>query len=49
MPESLETANLELTKAILTGYIRQESFCDGLWAEAVEKKYFQSSLRGLRN
>lgn len=46
--EALDAANLELTKAILTGYIRQERFCDGLWAEAVEKKIFLKLLRRLK-
>lgn len=48
MLEALDTANLELTKAILTGYIRQERFCDGLWAKAVEKKIFLKLLKRLK-
>lgn len=48
MLEALGTANIELTRAILTGYIRQERFCDGLWAEAVEKKIFLKILNRLK-
>ncbi|WP_420490105.1 DUF6508 domain-containing protein [Neobacillus drentensis] len=29
---AIPTANLELLKAILTYYVLQERFCDGLWA-----------------
>ncbi|NLM45062.1 MAG: hypothetical protein GX201_13815, partial [Clostridiales bacterium] len=32
---AIDTADIELLKAILTGYIRQERFGDGLWEDAV--------------
>lgn len=48
MIKALDTADLELTNAILTGYIRQERFCDGLWAEAVDKKIFLKILNRLK-
>lgn len=34
------TAEGELLYAILTCFIRQERFCDGLWAKAIEEKVF---------
>jgi len=48
MNESIEHADLELTLAILTGYIRQERFCDGLWQSAVEDKTFLNLLKRLK-
>ena len=45
---AIDDADFELTKAILTGYIRQERFCDGLWASAVEDKVFLKVLQRLR-
>ena len=47
MKAALGDADLELTLAILTGYIRQERFCDGLWESAVEDKTFLNLLRRL--
>mgnify|MGYP004702061879 FL=1 len=47
MKTALGEADLELTLAILTGYIRQERFCDGLWESAVEDKTFLNLLRRL--
>ena len=47
MNKAIEHANLEVLRAILTGYIRQERFSDGLWAEAVENKVFLKILRRL--
>lgn len=44
MNEAIDHADLELTLAILTGYIRQERFCDGLWESAVEDKTFLKIL-----
>lgn len=46
---AIEYADLELTLAILTGYIRQERFCDGLWQSAVEDKIFLKLLRRLKS
>jgi len=37
---AIDTADVELLKAILTGYIRQERFNSGLWEEAVKEKVF---------
>ena len=37
---AIETADLELLKAILTGYIRQDRFKWGLWEYAVREKVF---------
>ncbi len=36
---------MKLLKAILTGYVRQERFCDGLWADAVRDKVFLKILK----
>ncbi|NLB80747.1 MAG: ADP-ribosylglycohydrolase family protein [Clostridiaceae bacterium] len=44
---AVEDSDLELTLAILTGYIRQERFCDGLWESAVKDKTFLKILRRL--
>lgn len=44
MNEAIGIADLELTLAILTGYIRQERFCDGLWESAVADKTFLKLL-----
>lgn len=41
---AIDTANMELTKAILTAYIRQERFNEGLWAIAVRDKVFYKLL-----
>jgi ADP-ribosyl-[dinitrogen reductase] hydrolase len=48
MIEAIDSANFELVKAILTGYVRQERFCDGLWASAVEDKAFLKILLRLQ-
>lgn len=47
MNTAIEESDLELTLAILTGYIRQERFCDGLWESAVKDKTFLKILRRL--
>ena len=47
MNPAIEQSDLELTLAILTGYIRQERFCDGLWESAVKDKTFLEILRRL--
>jgi len=49
MINAIDTADLELLKALLTGYVRQERFCDGLWASAVEDKVFLKILKRLQN
>ena len=36
MNSAIDTADLELAKAILTGYVRQERFCDGLLESAIK-------------
>ena len=41
---AIDGADMELLKAILTGYVRQERFCDGLWQDAVEDKVFLKIL-----
>jgi ADP-ribosylglycohydrolase len=38
--EAISTADVELVGAILTAHIRQERFCDGLIASAVEDRVF---------
>jgi len=48
MSDAIDTADLELLTAILTGYVRQERFYDGLWADAVEDKTFLKILRRLQ-
>ena len=45
--KAIEQADFELTLAILTGYMRQERFCDGLWQSAVEDRTFLRILRRL--
>lgn len=40
LAELIETADIDLLKAILTFYIRGERFCDGTWADAIENKVF---------
>ncbi len=47
MKSAIDDADLELTKAILTGYVRQERFCDGLWESAVEDNRFLRILNRL--
>lgn len=46
---SIETASLELTLAILAGYLRQERFSDGIWAQAVDDRTFLRILRRLKD
>lgn len=48
MVGAINDADLELLKAILTGYVRQERFNDGLWVNAVEDKVFLNILKRLR-
>lgn len=48
MVRAIDSADFELLKAILTGYIRQERFCDGLWADAVGDKVFLNILKRMQ-
>ena len=45
--DHIDTADLKLTKAILTCYIRQERFCDGVWGRAVKEGTFLALLKRL--
>lgn len=47
LAERIDTADLKLTKAILTCYVRQERFCDGLWGKAVKDGIFLALLKRL--
>jgi hypothetical protein len=49
MINAIDAADFDLLKALLTGYVRQERFCDGLWASAVEDKVFLKILKRLRH
>lgn len=44
---AIDTADFNLVRAILTGYVRQERFCDGFWQLAVEEKVFLKILKRL--
>lgn len=46
---AIPTADWKLLKAILTYYVRQERFCDGLWASAAKDKVFLRILYRLRD
>ena len=48
LAKQIETADLPLTKAILTCYIRQERFCKGLWGTAVKEGIFLALLKRLK-
>ena len=48
LANQIETADLPLVKAILTCYIRQERFCDGLWEKAAGEGIFLALLKRLR-
>lgn len=41
---AIAEADIELLKAILTGYIRQERFNEGLWIDAIKEKVFLKVL-----
>lgn len=45
---AIDTAEFGLLKAILTGFVRQERFCDGLWVSAIEDKVFLKILQRLQ-
>ena len=42
---NIDTADFKLAKAILTCYIRQERFCDGLWGRAIKEGIFLALLK----
>ena len=48
LTNAIPTASLELTLAIFTAYIRQERFCEGLWAIAVKDGIFLKLLQRLQ-
>ena len=43
--KKIDTADFKLAKAILTCYIRQERFCDGLWGRAIKEGIFLALLK----
>lgn len=45
--EYIETADSRLLRAILTYYVRQERFCEGLWQSAVQDGIFSKILNRL--
>jgi ADP-ribosylglycohydrolase len=48
LESAIKTANIELTLAILTAYIRGERFCDGLWGRCVKDGIFHALLCRLK-
>ena len=47
LEKRIDTADFKLTKAVLTCYIRQERFCEGLWGRAIKDGTFLSLLKRL--
>lgn len=45
--DTIRCADQRLVAAILTYYVRQERFCDGLWAIAIKNKVFLHLLNRL--
>ena len=45
LAKRIDTADFKLAKAILTCYIRQERFCDGLWGRAIKEGTFLALLK----
>ena len=45
LAKKIDTADFKLVKAILTCYIRQERFCDGLWGRAIKEGIFLALLK----
>ena len=45
LTKKIDTADFKLVKAILTCYIRQERFCDGLWGRAIKEGIFLTLLK----
>jgi hypothetical protein len=48
LKDFIDIADEELLYAIFTYYIRQERFCDGLWAKAIKEKVFLKILLRLQ-
>ena len=48
LADSIESADLRMLRAILTYFVRQERFQDGLWQSAVADKTFYRILLRLR-
>ncbi|MFA6941899.1 MAG: DUF6508 domain-containing protein [Clostridiaceae bacterium] len=46
--EIIRESDLLLLRSILTYFVRQERFCDGLWGEAAKDKIFLNILYRLR-
>lgn len=44
----IESSDFELLKSILTYYVRQERFCDGVWAKAIKEGIFLKILYRLQ-
>ena len=42
--EVIKESDIELLKAILTYYVRQERFCDGIWIKAIDEGVFLKIL-----
>lgn len=49
LADYIETADFRLLRAILSYYVRQERFQEGLWGIAVEKHIFLNLLNRLRD
>lgn len=47
LEKALHGLDYKLTIAFLTYYVRQERFCDGLWARAVKEKIFLRIIKRL--
>ncbi|HOD18073.1 MAG TPA: DUF6508 domain-containing protein [Candidatus Cloacimonadota bacterium] len=47
LADYIDTADFRLLRAILTYYVRQERFCEGLWLEAVRDRIFSKILNRL--
>ena len=45
LTKKIDTADFRLVKAILTCYVRQERFCDGLWGRAIKEGIFLALLK----
>ena len=48
LAEQIETADFPLAKAILTCYVRQERFCEGIWGTAIKNGVFLALLNRLQ-
>ena len=45
LTKKIDSADFKLVRAILTCYIRQERFCDGLWGRAIKEGTFLALLK----